>query len=137
MAEVGGAFVCGEGAEEVTDPLPSGLDGSLVGFAQQCLELGEDHLDRVEIGAVGRQEEEPGADATDGSAHWLALMAAEVIGDDDVTRPEGWRQELGDPGGERDPIDRSIDDAWCDNAIVPQSCEKGQCRPMPVRHLGE
>lgn len=38
--------------------------GTLSGFAHQVLELGEDLLDRIEIGAVRRQEQEPGASAT-------------------------------------------------------------------------
>ena len=32
--------------------MPGGFDGSLGGFAEQGLELGEDLLDGVEIGAV-------------------------------------------------------------------------------------
>jgi hypothetical protein len=39
--------------------LPSGgVGGALCGFAEQGLELGEDLLDRVEVGTVGGQEEE-------------------------------------------------------------------------------
>jgi hypothetical protein len=34
-----------------------GLDGSLGSLAQQCLELGKDQLYRIEVWAVGRQEE--------------------------------------------------------------------------------
>ena len=54
------------------------------GFAQQVLELGEDLLDRVQIGRVFRQEEELGAGGADGVAHRLALVAAEIVHDDDV-----------------------------------------------------
>jgi hypothetical protein len=42
-------------------------------------ELGEDLLDRVEIGTVWRQEEEFGADAADGLANGLSLVAAEIV----------------------------------------------------------
>jgi hypothetical protein len=39
--------------------LPSGgVGGALCGFGEQGLELGEDLLDRVEVGTVGGQEEE-------------------------------------------------------------------------------
>jgi hypothetical protein len=39
-----------------------------LGLADQVLELGEELLDRVEVGAVGRQEEEMGAGGPDGAA---------------------------------------------------------------------
>jgi hypothetical protein len=37
-------------AEEVADAAPSGFDRARVDFAQQGLQLGEDLLDRIEIG---------------------------------------------------------------------------------------
>jgi hypothetical protein len=48
-------------AEEIADAAPGGLDRARVGFAQQGLELGEDLLDRIEIGRVARQVEQLGA----------------------------------------------------------------------------
>ena len=52
---------------------------SFGGFAQQVLELGKDLLDRVQVGAVGRQEQEPGTDAadrgTDGGFLWLDRLS--------------------------------------------------------------
>jgi hypothetical protein len=36
----------------------SSVDGALGGFAEQHLDLGEGVLDRVEVGAVWRQEQE-------------------------------------------------------------------------------
>ena len=44
--------------EEVADPSPGGIEGALGRFAEQVLQLGEDLLDRVQVGAVGRQIEE-------------------------------------------------------------------------------
>ena len=55
------------------DPLPGGLDGALGGFAKQSFELSKDLLDRVEVGTVGRQEEELGSGRSDGPAHGLSL----------------------------------------------------------------
>jgi hypothetical protein len=43
------------------DGVDQGVEGSRLGFAQQGFEFGEPLLDRVEIGAVGRQVEQPGA----------------------------------------------------------------------------
>ena len=38
---------------------PEGVDGSDRPLAQMRLELGECHFDWIEVGAVGRQEQEP------------------------------------------------------------------------------
>jgi hypothetical protein len=50
-------LVFGEGVEQVADACRGALDGSFGCFSQQMFELGEDLFDRVEIGAIGRQEE--------------------------------------------------------------------------------
>ena len=68
--------------ENWSDSLVDGLDGSLCGFAQPMLELGEELFDRVEIGRVFRQVEEPGAGGTDGASYSLALVRAEIDGVD-------------------------------------------------------
>lgn len=95
-----------EGFEEFADAPPCRVDAALVGFAQQGLEFGEHHLDRIEIGAVRRQEEQMGAGIADGVARRLALVAAEIVEDDDIAAIEGWCQALLDPGGEGNAVDR-------------------------------
>jgi len=42
--------------QQLSDAVPDGGHGTFVGLSEQCLELGEDHLDRIEVRAVGRQE---------------------------------------------------------------------------------
>ena len=49
---------------------------SLVGFAQQGLELGEDLLDGIEIGRVGRQEEEASALQRGSGGGWHRFCAS-------------------------------------------------------------
>jgi hypothetical protein len=49
-----------EGIEQLADALPGGFDGTFGSLAQEQFELGEHLLDRIEIWAVGRQEQEPG-----------------------------------------------------------------------------
>jgi hypothetical protein len=55
-----------EVSEEGSDLSPGVFDGSLGGFAEQRLELGEDLFDGIEVGAVLRQEEEAGAGGANG-----------------------------------------------------------------------
>ena len=84
------------------------------------LELGEELLDRVEVGAVGRQEEEMGAGGPDGAAGGLSLVAAEVVEDDDVAFGEGRPENLLDLEGEELAVDRAVDDPGCVDAIASQ-----------------
>lgn len=44
------------------------LDGAFFSLVEQNFELCEDLLDRIEVGAIRRQEDEPGARGTDGPA---------------------------------------------------------------------
>jgi hypothetical protein len=98
VSEVFGALCWGEAIEELSDLPPGGFDGSSGGLAEQGLELGEDLLDRVEVGVVGGQEEEFGAGSADGVADGLALVRSQIVHDDDVARREFGRQTLFDIG---------------------------------------
>ena len=118
-------------------PPPGGLGGARIGFAQQGLELGEDLLDRVEVGRVARQEEQLGAGAADQLTNRLALMAAEVVHDDDVAGAEGGDQELFDLSAEAGAVDRPVDNAGSGDPVAAQCRQKGQCPPAPVRQLGD
>ncbi len=77
------------GVKKLADGLADGFGCSGRGLAQQVLELGEHLLDRVAVGGVFGQQEQRGAGATDGPAHGLALVAAQIVHDDDVAGREG------------------------------------------------
>jgi len=126
-----------EGVEEGADALPCVFDGALGGFSEQQLELGEDLLDRVEVGRVGRQEQELGSGRADRLADGLALMAAEVVHDDDIAGRERRHEELLDPGGEALAVDRSIEDARRVDPVMTQRCEEGQRAPFAERCPGD
>lgn len=74
------------------------------------LELGEELLDRVQVGAVGRQEEHVRAGLADGAAGGLPLMAAEIVEDDDIALGERRGQNLLGIKREQFAIDRTVDD---------------------------
>jgi len=57
-------------------------------------ELGEHLFDGIEVGAVGRQEDEVGAFGSDDGASGLAFVAAEVVQDDDIARGESRGENL-------------------------------------------
>ena len=106
-------------------------------FRSSSLELGEDLLDRVEVGAVGRQEEELGAGGPDRLADGLALVAAEIVHDDDVAGRERRDEELLDPGGEDLAVDRPVEHAGRVDPVVAQRGEEGQRAPAAERRLGD
>ena len=58
--------------------------GSVGSFAHQMLELGKDLLDGIQVGAVGRQEQQVCADAPDCVADCGPLVAGEIVHDDDI-----------------------------------------------------
>ena len=83
------------------------------------LEFGKGHLDGVEIGAIGRQEEEPRAPFLENGLGLLALVAGEVVEDDDITGLERWRQLGLHIGLEGLPVHRPVDDPWRRQSIAP------------------
>lgn len=64
---------------------PEFLVGSGCSLSDQGLELGEGHLDRVEVGTEERQEQEPRADVAYGFGSTGALVARQVVENDHVT----------------------------------------------------
>ena len=77
-----------------TDGVPECLDGAGADAPEMGLELGKGHFDRIEVWAVGRQEEEPGAALLEDRLGLFALVAGEVVEDDHVARLQR-RRELG------------------------------------------
>jgi hypothetical protein len=132
-----GAFLWGEAIEEVADAAPGGFDCAGVGFAHQGLQLGKDLFVRIEVGRVAGQEEQLGAGGADQAAHGVALVAAEIIHDDNVARAQGGDQELLDIGAKAGAVDRPVDDAGRGDAVVAQRRQKGQRAPAALRHLGD
>jgi hypothetical protein len=79
-------------------------------------EFGEDLLDRIEVGAIGRQEDAMGASGSDGLASRFAFVAAEIVENNDFARCEGGRQHLLDVQREELTIDGAIDDPYSASA---------------------
>src|SRR3546814_13006499 len=63
-----------ERVDAAGDGVPEVVDGSRGMLLEEGLELGEGHLDGIEVGAVGRQEAQLGAGPLDGLAHGRGLV---------------------------------------------------------------
>ena len=137
IGEVVGAFFGGEGAEEFTDGCGQGLDRPGGRLAQKMLELGEDLLDRVQVRGVFGQEEQLGASLTNGLADSFAFVAAEIVHDDEIARPQGGRQNLLDICLERCGVDRTIEKPRRLDTIATKRSNESRGLPMTVRNLGD
>src|SRR5947209_556123 len=94
VGEVGLAFVWKEAVEQSADSLPGRVKSPLCGLAQELFELGEDLLDRVEIGAIGQEEKEPCTGSPDRGADGLAFVAAQIVENDDVASLQHGDEDL-------------------------------------------
>ena len=113
-----------------------GIEGAFCGLAQQVFELGEDLLDRIEVWGVFWQEEEFGAGGTDGAADGLALVAAEVIQNDDIAGSQGGNENRLDVEPEPFTVDRTIDEPRGIDAVATQCRQEGHRLPATVRNFG-
>jgi len=101
---------------------------------EEGLQLGEGHLDRVEVGAVGRQEAQFGAGPLDGVAHGGGLVGGQVVHDDDVAGPERRHQDLLDVSQEGAAMHGTIEHHGCRHAAGSQGADEGGGLPVAVRH---
>ena len=118
--------------DELADVPPCLLDGTFLRLAHAVLDLGEDLLDRVEIGRVWRKIPEPGSGVADRTPDRGGLVAAEIVHDDDITGFERQDEVLLDIGTEAGAVDRPIEDAGCGKPIMAQRAEEGQRAPMAM-----
>jgi len=79
---------------DAADGLPQALDGALRGFAQQRLVFGESLLDRVQIGAVGRQIDELRLSGGNCLGDAGDFVAAPIVEQDNVAGRQRRRQHL-------------------------------------------
>jgi hypothetical protein len=121
---------------QVSDAPPRFFMCSFCGFAHKMFEFGKDLLDWVQIGAVGRQEQEACTDASDGASNRWPLVAGEVVHDDDIARREGWDEALLDIIKEAVAVDRLVQHTGSVDTVTAQSSEEGHGFPMTVRGFG-
>jgi len=100
------------------------------------LELGEGHFDGIEVGAVGRQKEEPCPFCSDGLLGRLAFMRGEVVENDDVSFTQGGGELGFNPGLEDTPVHRLIDHKRSGQSALPQSGDECLSFPMSEWRLG-
>lgn len=96
VLEAIGAFGAREAVERVFDTLPSGVGGS---FCRDCQEMpwfGEDLLARIQVWTVWLQEQEVGADGSNGLSNGCVLVVGEIVHHDRVVRGRRRNGEVSD-----------------------------------------
>lgn len=97
------------------------------------LELGKNLFDWIEIGAVGREEQEVRAGLANSRTDGFALVAVEIVHDHDIAGFECGDEELRDICKEAFAVDRAIEDTRRVNPVMPQGSEEGHGLPVAVR----
>jgi hypothetical protein len=110
-----------------------GIKGPGADPPQVSFEFGEGHFDRIEIGAVGRQKQEPAASLAQCFGGALALVCGQVVEDDDgsgIKRRGQLRLDVGVEGG---TIHRPFDHPRRDQGVLRQPGDKGLRAPFAKR----
>lgn len=95
-----------------------------------ALSLAKGYLDRIEVGAIGRQEEEMRSLGADALASFLSLMACQIVEDHDVSLGQGRGQFILDVEREEFAVDRTIDDPRRGDSVVAQGRDEGHGLPV-------
>lgn len=120
--------------QHVTDGVPEALDRPLRRFAQERLELCEGILDGVEVRTVGRKVLELSSCHRDELANARALVAREIVHDNDIAGAQFWAEDLLDIGLEGLTVDGAVEYEGRDEASQGQ-CTDERCRlPMAMGH---
>ena len=104
-------------------------------LSQQSFELGEDLLDRIEVGGVFRQKDEAASDIPDRLPHRPSFVGAEIVEDHDVAWLQCRHEELFDIGVEALAVDGPVEQAGRVDAVVAQGGEESRGLPLALRDL--
>lgn len=96
------------------------------------LDLGEGHLDGVEVRAVGRQELQDGAFPLDCRPHGRKLVGGQVVHHDDVSVAQRRPQDLIDVSEKGRTAHGAVERHRGGDARQPESTDEGRRLPMPM-----
>ena len=94
-------------------------------FPTHGFELGEGHFDRVQVGRVGRQEDQVvalGAQKRDGARRFVR---GQVVGDDNLARSEGWGQFVLDLGLKADAVHCAVQHPGSQQTVATKARDEG------------
>nr|WP_291699459.1 hypothetical protein [Bradyrhizobium sp.] len=104
---------------------------------QQFFEFREGHFVRIEIGAVGRQEQKARAGACDEVHRLFVLVARQIIEDHRVALAQNRGENLLDIGEETFRFDRPIEHKGRNQTFSGKTGQKRRRFPMTVRRMAD
>ena len=133
MCDVIGAFVGREFRERLGDGFDEVFERSRGGLSQRCFELGERLLDRIEVGAIGRQIAQCRAGSLNRFPDAGDFVGRQVVHHDDIALAQDRREKMFDIGQETRAIHWPIENARRGDRIATQGADEGRRHPMTMR----
>jgi len=135
MTEIVSTLGGGKEGQTRADGVPEFLHGAPTRGAEQRFQLREPQLNRIQIGAVGRQVPKLRARRLDPLAHALDVMGTQVVHHDDVVGPERGDEDLIEVGEKTVPVHRPIEQSRRSQASHPQRRDERAGLPVLMRRV--
>ena len=133
MPEEVPAFSGIEQAADVADGAPERVVGPGACCAQMGFELGEGHLDGIEVGRIGWEKQEPGTSRLQRRGGLGGLVHLQVVEDDDVACLQGGSELRLDVDVEGGPIHCAFEEPWGRQPMATQGGNEGLGVPVAER----
>jgi hypothetical protein len=108
------------------------IEGARSRGTQERFQLGERHLDRIEVGTVGRQKSDLRTGGLDGRAHRWLFVDGEIVEHHDIASAERRDQHLLHVGPKAGVVDWPIEHGRCRDSGGPQRGDDRVRLPMPA-----
>ena len=115
--------------------VPEIFDRPLFGRSEQSFEFRKRQFDWIEIGTVGWQKSHRSVGGLDRMGDAFDLVAAEVVHDDNIARPQLLDQVLLNPSQEHRSVDRTVDHQRSNPATGSNPSQERRGFPAPVRDV--
>ena len=124
-----------EAWETRADRGPQHLIGAAPRFPENRFQLCKEQLDRIEVGTVFREKPEVGAGVFNRAADRRALVARQVVHDDDVPRRQRGDEHQLDIRTKAGAINRAVEDGRRREARHAERGKKRRRVPAPIGRL--
>lgn len=136
MSEVVSTLGTCESIEALGDGVFELVNDSCGGTAEHRFELGEGQFDGIQVGTVGWQINEAGADPLDGLAHSSHFVSRQVVHDHCIPGPQRSDELLLDIRAEDLPVHRSVDHQRSGDSANSQRADERRRSPVAIRDFG-
>ena len=137
MAEIIFALAGFELFEDDLESVANGIERSRSHSPEQLLDFGEDLLDRIEVGAVRREIEQPHAGVLEAIADAGDLVGGQIVGDDNAAGRHFGDQAFDQPLTEDFAGHRRIHQHRREDAVVLEPSHEGRGHPMAMGCLAD